>query len=125
MSKKGKKTKATPGPAAEDLTGRTFVFLKVQEFSRRGADGHYYWWCECRCTPGRRLPHDIPGKRLRNGRTKSCGCWRRNPEVRRAAAMAMSVKARLARAKSGAQGRWRRTRRKVKGFRNTPPCRNE
>lgn len=59
-----------------DLTGRTFGRLKV---IGRAPDNKYYntprpmWLCECEC--GNKTV--VMGANLRDGKTRSCGCLRR------------------------------------------------
>ena len=66
----------------KNLRGRRFGRLKVPETAEpvvRG--GHAYWPVICDCGA-----HDlVRGTKLREGRIKSCGCLRADPEVRRAA----------------------------------------
>jgi hypothetical protein len=55
-----------------DLTAQTFGRLTVIE---RGANKgpRAYWWCTCACGKRRLVPHDY----LTYGKTKSCGCLRK------------------------------------------------
>ena len=57
-----------------DLKGQTFNRLTVIGFSHRDAQGHAYWLCECAC--GRRVK--VESNALRSGKTRSCGCLRRD-----------------------------------------------
>lgn len=55
----------------DDLTGKRFGRLQVIRYSHT-KDKHAYWICICDCgTECVKL-----GKRLKNGTTTSCGCWR-------------------------------------------------
>lgn len=55
---------------ADDLTGQIFERLKVRFRGFNDPGGRAQWWCECICGNGKL----IPGWRLRNNSTKSCGC---------------------------------------------------
>lgn len=55
----------------KDITGQKFNRLTVKEFAYRGAGNRAFWKCECEC--GNIIVVD--GKSLRNGNTKSCGCY--------------------------------------------------
>lgn len=55
-------------PKANDLTGRRFGRLIVVEYNCNG-----YWKCKCDCGQDT----VVRGDHLTNGRTKSCGCYRR------------------------------------------------
>lgn len=60
-----------------DLTGRRFARLTVLEIDpscprRRGHT--LRWICQCECGAIK----SINGEQLRNGETKSCGCWQRD-----------------------------------------------
>jgi len=55
----------------EDLTGKKFGRLTV--LRRGGYKGREkLWWCQCDCGSAEKL---IYGKYLKNGKTKSCGCY--------------------------------------------------
>lgn len=58
----------------KDITGQQFARLTALHIDpiRKGKQ-HTYWICRCRCGAIR----SIEGSRLRNGTTKSCGCWAR------------------------------------------------
>lgn len=56
-----------------DLTGKTFSRLTVVSYAGRAKNGNALWNCECSCG-GTAV---VDGYRLRNGATKSCGCYRR------------------------------------------------
>lgn len=55
-----------------DLIGKRFGRLVVIEQAEKDKWGHYEWSCLCDC--GREKV--IRDSSLRNGNTKSCGCWR-------------------------------------------------
>ena len=57
---------------AVDLTGQKFGRLTVVRLSGRKASNRF-WHCVCEC--GNRTETD--GGKLKNGETKSCGCFRR------------------------------------------------
>ena len=58
-------------PRFMDLTGKTFGRLVVVEYLGRGKTNALW---RCRCTCGK--VKDILAPRLRNGQTRSCGCFR-------------------------------------------------
>lgn len=58
----------------KDLTGRTFGYLDVIEFSSRHA-GKALWLCRCRCGTEK----VVDGHNLSSGHTTSCGCKRLEP----------------------------------------------
>ena len=57
----------------QDLTGRRFGYLTVLGKSSRGDARHPYWACLCDC--GNRKT--VEESHLKNGHTKSCGCYRK------------------------------------------------
>jgi hypothetical protein len=61
----------------KDLTGQTFnrltVLDKTDRRTRQGSGGNIYWRCSCACG---KICY-IAGYLLTKGKTKSCGCWRR------------------------------------------------
>lgn len=63
-----------------DLSNRRFERLRVIRYTDT-RNGEPYWQCRCVC--GKIV--EVRGKRLRSGRTKSCGCYRSDPDVRRSA----------------------------------------
>lgn len=64
----------------KDLTGQTFTYLTVIRRIGSTPEGKAYWLCECKC--GNQIT--TQGKLLRNGDTKSCGCFsRENAKKRR------------------------------------------
>lgn len=56
-----------------DLTGQTFNYLTVIKRAQNTKDGRAQWLCRCKC--GNELI--VLGKSLRNGHTKSCGCYKK------------------------------------------------
>jgi len=69
------------GKVAEDLAGRRFTRLVVMERVPAGDRRRGVWWkCQCDCGKVRVVIAPL----LRNGGTKSCGCWSRdNARTRR------------------------------------------
>lgn len=59
-----------------DLAGRVYGYLTVSGIAE-SRDGLVRWNCLCKC--GKRTI--VPGQRLRDGKTKSCGCLRASPRV--------------------------------------------
>ncbi len=60
----------------QDLTGRTFGYLTVVKRAEKGDSRHRYWVCNCICGNEK----IVEESHLKNGHTKSCGCYRK--EVR-------------------------------------------
>lgn len=60
----------------EDLTGKTFNFLKVIERApdrvTTSGQKRKFWLCECLLCGNRK---EISGQMIKSGRTKSCGCY--------------------------------------------------
>jgi hypothetical protein len=56
-----------------DLTGEVFGRLMVKEYVNTDAHGRAMWRCLCECG----AEPVIAGKSMTGGRTKSCGCYRR------------------------------------------------
>ena len=81
-----------------DETGHTYGGLTVIEYAGVSAQRNALWLCECVC--GKRKP--VSSKHLRNGRAVSCGCYKANPVIRRAARMKVSARRRKAIARMGA-----------------------
>jgi len=73
-----------------DLTGRRFVRLTVKTLAGI-RNSLAYWNCECDC--GKSI--EVCGKYLTRGSTVSCGCYRSDPEVRRAARLQMEPEDRV------------------------------
>ena len=58
-----------------DLVGERFGKLVVVSKSlKRGNKGQIKWNCKCDCGK----THTVTGESLRGGKSKSCGCWRKN-----------------------------------------------
>ena len=57
-----------------DLRDQTFGRLTVVDDSREREGSHIIWLCACNCGT---IDVKTTGKRLRSGKTKSCGCLRR------------------------------------------------
>ena len=55
----------------EDLTGQRFNRLLVIERTDGSSKKHTYWKCRCDC--GKETV--VASQKLKNGRTKSCGCY--------------------------------------------------
>lgn len=53
--------------------GNTYGYLTVIQRAEKNDDGRAYWICQCRC--GNQVT--VLGKHLRNGNTKSCGCYQK------------------------------------------------
>lgn len=60
-------------PKRDDLTGRRFSYLVVEEFSETDSNGHALWLCRCDCGKAK----IIPANKLKAGEYKSCGCMHR------------------------------------------------
>lgn len=63
----------------EDLTGKRFGQLTVLSGERRSGSSRHYWRCRCDCG-GETL---VEASHLKNGHTKSCGCYRKMLPQRR------------------------------------------
>ena len=55
-----------------DLTGKRFGFLTVLHSSGSNKQGNSMWFCACDC--GNSIVAN--SQNLKNGHTKSCGCWK-------------------------------------------------
>ena len=69
-----------PGRQMDDLTGRRFSRLVVKRLSHKEKREYSYGWMtiihwHCSCDCGGAIV--VPGARLRNGHTPSCGCMKR------------------------------------------------
>lgn len=62
-----------------DLTGQTFNYLTVIKRAQNTKDGRAQWLCRCKC--GNQIV--VLGKSLRNGHTKSCGCYKKEIQQKR------------------------------------------
>lgn len=58
-----------------DLTGKRFGKLIVRGFSHTGKYGKAWWVCDCDCGAQNVV---ILGESLKQGRTTSCGCYRKD-----------------------------------------------
>ena len=58
----------------KDIAGQKFGRLTVIKISEKRQQNHAMWECMCEC--GNKVIVD--GTKLRNGHTKSCGCYRRD-----------------------------------------------
>lgn len=76
-----KERAAAVGTKFQDLTGKTFSKLTVIGRAESGPNGNTRWHCKCEC--GNEVT--VQGAHLKNGLTKSCGCYRkeRAPESNR------------------------------------------
>jgi len=81
-----------------DERGHSYGRLRVLEYKGRSGDRHALWLCECAC--GRRVV--AQGRKLRNGDVVSCGCWRADSLVRRAARLTIPPRRRRSLAALGA-----------------------
>lgn len=68
------KRTAQNGSIAEDLTGRIFGDLKVLYRVENHRNGRTQWMCECTCKNNVL----VTAHELKAGKTKSCGCYRKN-----------------------------------------------
>lgn len=59
-------------PRFKDMTGQRFNRLTIISYA--GHRGRAAWLCRCDCG----TEFISPGKPIRHGRTKSCGCWARD-----------------------------------------------
>lgn len=55
-----------------NIVGNRYNMLTVVEFVGYDKNGNYKWTCKCDCGNYR----DVVTRDLKNGHTKSCGCWR-------------------------------------------------
>ena len=55
-----------------DLTGQNFGYWHVIERAENDKNGRAMWLCECKCG-NKKI---VSGKVLRNGNSKSCGCYK-------------------------------------------------
>lgn len=63
-----------------DLTGQQFNRLKViRRAPNRGKQT--YWLCECQCE--NKTLKEVRGADLKNGTTKSCGCWKKEVDMQK------------------------------------------
>lgn len=66
-------------PNKIDLTNKRFERLLVLKEAGRDKQGNVLWHCKCDC--GNEV--DVCGSHLRNGNTKSCGCYMRDINANR------------------------------------------
>lgn len=57
--------------ATEKMLGMRFGRLLVKEFAHKKSTGRLFWLCVCDCGKD----HIVAGKELKNGNTRSCGCF--------------------------------------------------
>ncbi len=60
-------------PKVHDLRGQVFGRLTVLQQPPVPITGHTYWWCKCSCGTKRRVSAGL----LKQGKSRSCGCLRR------------------------------------------------
>ncbi len=85
-------------PRINDLRGRRFGRLQIPTTAEPRIPGHHAEWpylCDCGAKGWAR------GTRLTQGRQVSCGCYRADPAVRRAARMRTPAKRRREIARMG------------------------
>lgn len=61
-----------------DETGKTYGYLTVIERAENSKEGRARWKCKCKC--GNEVI--VLGKALRNGNTKSCGCYQKEQAIK-------------------------------------------
>lgn len=62
-------------PKKEDLTGKVYTYWTVlKDSGTKTSDGDTYWTCQCKCGTVRK----VAGRSLRKGRSKSCGCYKKD-----------------------------------------------
>ena len=76
------------GRIAVDISGHRFGRLRVVERAGSGTDGHAMWRCACDCG-GAKV---AAGHNLRGGRTRSCGCLRRDRVMRNGTSHKVAVR---------------------------------
>lgn len=65
--------------AEQSLVGQRFGALEVIEFTRRNDSNKLMYRCKCDC--GNEI--EVIGQHLKNGNTKSCGCYRKQANTNR------------------------------------------
>ena len=65
--------------AEQSLIGQRFGSLEVIEFARRNNSNKLVYRCKCDC--GNEI--EVIGQHLKNGNTKSCGCYRKQANTNR------------------------------------------
>ena len=68
-------------PPRIDLTGQMFGRWLVKGIGTQKSGGCYKWICECQCE--NKTIKEISSASLRNGVSKSCGCWKKEQEKAR------------------------------------------
>lgn len=86
----------------DDITGREFGRLTVIELAKTDAHRNTYWLCRCACG----AQATVRRQGLVTGRTVSCGCYRKDPLIRKAARLQVPKKLRKEIAREGAAARW-------------------
>lgn len=74
----GDKIKTPTGSWIENLIGQKFGRLTVIDFSGLKRGDRWLWTCRCKC--GNTVY--VPACRLKNGTTKSCGCYRKDVQTK-------------------------------------------
>lgn len=95
-------TRSTPSRNVIDEMGHTHGWLTVREYAGLDNWRAATWLCACTC--GRLTIQR--GTRLRQGKVVSCGCQKRDHNVRQAARWQVSPKRRVQIAKLGGAARW-------------------
>lgn len=67
------------GPHIVDLTGKRFGRWTVLAYAESKKYGSVYWLCHCDCGTIK----EVHGVWLRNGRSKSCGCYKKERDLER------------------------------------------
>jgi hypothetical protein len=62
-----------------DLTEQRFGRLTCVKYLGSNEKGHALWLCRCNC--GRKIT--ALGSQIKNGNTKSCGCWKSEVTIKR------------------------------------------
>lgn len=84
-----------------DIRGLWFGKLQALVYAGLGGDRAAYWLCRCECG-GYSVAR---GSSLRQGRIQSCGCQRRDPELKRAVRLQLPARQRKRIARLGAVAR--------------------
>lgn len=61
-----------------DLTGKEFGYLKVKHYIKTNDKGNAVWFCECKCGNSK----EATGNHLKLGNTKSCGCLKKEANLK-------------------------------------------
>lgn len=62
-----------------DETGNIYGYLTVIKRGPNGRDGRVQWICDCKCGTKEII---VSGSQLRNGKTKSCGCYQKEQTMK-------------------------------------------